>query len=48
LGLAAAQARQAASGLALDQRFKGHSNQRRFVFRAGECLGFGDQLVIQR
>jgi hypothetical protein len=47
-GLAAPEARQAASGLAFDQRLEGLLNQSGFVFYAGECLGFGHQLVIQR
>jgi hypothetical protein len=47
-GLAASETRQAASGLTFDQRLEGHLNQSGFVFYAGECLGFGDQFVIQR
>jgi hypothetical protein len=47
-GLAAPEARQAASGLTFDQRPEGFLNQSGFVLYAGKRSGFGYQLVIQR
>jgi hypothetical protein len=47
-GLATPEARQAASGLAFNQRLESHLNESGFVFYAGECLCFGHQLVVKR